>query len=140
MQRDGGATVCDGVGGGLGISGFGVPELRGLAGDAEGCVDGLVTVVAVVEEVDVGARELAMDERYACVGLGLGVIEVGSDFERGEGRCGVQPGEDSALAERVDAGSVAEELLPEFVELGLVVGKARSVGRLLSSDDGTLLD
>jgi hypothetical protein len=140
MQWDGGAAVCDGVGGGFGFYGFGVPQLGGFACDAEGCVDGLVAVVAVVEEVDVAARVLAMDEGDAGVGLVLGVVEVGSDIERGDGGCGVLAGEDFALADGVDAGSVAEEFPVESVELRLVVGEAGCVGGFGTGDDGALLD
>ena len=41
---------------------LGVPELGRLSGHAEGCVDGLVAVVAVVDEVEIAVRQLAMDK------------------------------------------------------------------------------
>jgi hypothetical protein len=57
MQWNRGAAICDAPGGGLGLAGFGVPELRGFAGNAEGCVDDLVSIIAVIQKVDVAARE-----------------------------------------------------------------------------------
>jgi hypothetical protein len=124
MQRDRGAAVCDGVVGRLRLAGFGAPQFGGLAHNPEGRVDGLIAVVAVVEEVDVAAGEFAMNECDAGVELGLGVIEVRTKVKRGQGRCGVLSGEDFAFAEGVDAGSVAKEFLVEPVELRLVVGEA----------------
>src|ERR1035437_1155546 len=70
LKRNCRASVCHLVGSFFGCSGFGIPQLRLLAGNAERGIDRFRVVAAIINEIDVGVREFAVNE------FDVGVIAV----------------------------------------------------------------
>lgn len=78
-ERNEGSSVGDGIGGSFDLASVGMPDLWRVTGEAE--VSGYVlgAIVAVVNEVDIGSRELAVDEKKFGIRLPLFVVEVWRD-------------------------------------------------------------
>lgn len=125
VQRDGGSTIRDGVGGWRDFAGIRVPEAGRHAGDAEAgfCRSGVVA--AIVDEANIAVSELAMDELEVCAVQRFDIAEVRRDvhFSKrlGNSLAGVYGG----FADVVNASAVTEELICKRMEFGLAVCKTR---------------
>src|SRR3569832_2506205 len=104
-----------------------MPEFGFLSRDAEGCINLVSVVAAVVDEVEITVVELTVNEFETDVAFGLGVIEIRFYVECVEDFAVVLAGVDGASSNLVSAASVAEEIVIQFLKFGLAVGEARVI-------------
>ena len=58
-----------------------MPQFGDFALYSERCVKSFVALVAVINEIEVAVRKLAMDEKNTCIGFGFRILEIGRYVE-----------------------------------------------------------
>jgi len=98
---------------GLDCASVRVPEFGLLALDAEGCVEGLGVVISIIDEVDVGLGEMAVDEEEFGIGLWFGIGEVWGDL--GCHPAAAQPSLLTKAAQRINSVRLRRKKPKHFV-------------------------
>ena len=140
MKRDHGASVHHLERSRLFGTGLGAPQLRLPTGHAECGINHFLMITAVVDEIDVAVRQLAVHELHiGVIGL-LRVFEVRLHVQGTENLAHVLSGVYGSLAYLVHASTIAEQLRRKLLELSLIVRKTRIVDRLPSRHNRAFFD
>ncbi len=99
-----------------------------FSGYAERGLDMRAVIAAVVDEIQIAARQLAVEEFDSIVAAG--VLKVRSDVHRLQRCRSVIAGIHGAFANGMRAGAIAKQCIVELLELRRIVGQTRIVCRL----------
>ena len=96
-------TIDDTERSGLDLAGVGMPQFGLFPIYTESGVERFISVVAIVYEIEVAIRQLAMDKEHIRIGFRLRVAEVWADMNVGKRVCQFLIAVHFALANRMAA-------------------------------------